>query len=364
MSMNQLPVNGRRGRQVQAIVLVVVFTLSASLLPAVARAQDASAEVVYFDGTGQTLGGAFYDGWLAQGGLAEAGAPISPAVQQGDRWVQWFERSRLEISEPVLDQAAGEDVQPATIGMALAESFGLSRWHPAFQPASGAAPDGVRAFPNGHRLANAFLEAWEGDDGEAQLGAPISEEFRLGEAAYQFFERGALSWTEDAGVENVALGYVDAALNGSLQLGVAQPEGVPVYGADAVIVANSSGGGGRWIDVNLSNYTITAYEGDTPVLSSVIVDGGPQTPTVTGTFYTYMKLDLQTMRGLKPDGTEYLQEDVPWVMYFYADYAVHGAYWRSSFGYSASQGCVNVPVSDAAWMYAWAPIGTRVEVHY
>jgi lipoprotein-anchoring transpeptidase ErfK/SrfK len=51
-------------------------------------------------------------------------------------------------------------------------------------------------------------------------------------------------------------------------------------------------------------------------------------------------------------------------MYFFADFAIHGAYWRSSFGYSASHGCVNVPVADSAWLYAWAPIGTRVEVHY
>ncbi|HYI14740.1 MAG TPA: L,D-transpeptidase, partial [Thermomicrobiales bacterium] len=68
--------------------------------------------------------------------------------------------------------------------------------------------------------------------------------------------------------------------------------------------------------------------------------------------------------GPNTDGTTFIQEDVPWVMYFYADFAIHGAYWRYSFGYSGSHGCVNLPVSDAAWLYAWAPIGTRVEVHY
>lgn len=356
--------SGRHGRLAQTIALVMIVAIAAMLLPFGARAQGDGSGPVYFDGTGQTLGGAFYDGWLIQGGLAEAGAPISPAVQQGDRWVQWFERARLEVAKPTLDQAVGEDVQTATIGMTLAESFGLTRWHPAFQPVTGAVADSVRSFPNGHTLSNAFLIAWEGDEGEARLGDPISEEFRLNGTAYQFFERGALSWTEDFGIEMVQLGYLDAALNGNLQLGAAQPEGVPVYGSVAPASPAVTGGSGRWIDVNLSTYTITAYEGNTPVLSSVIVDGGPETPTVTGTFYTYMKLDLQTMRGLKPDGTEYVQEDVPTVMYFFEDYAIHGAYWRSSFGYSASQGCVNVPVGDAAWLYEWAPVGTRVEVHY
>ena len=96
----------------------------------------------------------------------------------------------------------------------------------------------------------------------------------------------------------------------------------------------------------------------------MIVDGAPETPTATGTFYTFWKLETQTMRGRNTDGSEYIQEDVPWVMYFFADFAVHGSYWRSSFGYSGSHGCVNVPVADAAWLYAWAPLGTRVEVHY
>jgi lipoprotein-anchoring transpeptidase ErfK/SrfK len=350
--------SGRTGRLTGMIALVTLVTLLAvTFLPRAARAQDAN--LVYFDGTGQTLGGAFYDGWLAQGGLDDAGAPISPAIQQGDGWVQWFEHTRLEVSEPTLDAADAEDVHPASIGMALAESFGLSRWHPAFQPVSGAAGEGARAFPTNHTLANAFLDAWETNDGEVRLGAPISEEFGLGDKTYQFFERGALSWDEANGVQMVPLGYVDAAMNGNLQMGAARPEGVPIYGT-----VNGYGTGGKWIDINLSNYTLTAYEGGTAVYSTVIVDGEPASPTVTGSFYTYWKLETQTMEGVRASGLEYIQEDVPWVMYFYADYAIHGAYWRSSFGYSASNGCVNVPVGDAAWLYSWAPVGTLVEVHY
>ncbi len=355
-------VSRRNGWLAQVIAVVVVLMVAATLLPGRVGAQEASADLVYFDGTGQTLGGAFYDGWVIQGGLGEAGAPISPAVKHGDRWVQWFEHTRLEVTEPALDKALGEDVQPATIGMTLAQSFGLSRWHPAFQPVSGTVADGVREFQNGHTLANAFLVAWESDEGETRLGAPISEEFSLGKTVYQFFERGALSWTEVNGVEVVPLGYLDAAFNRNLQLGATRPEGVPLYGASST--SGNLSGSGYWIDINLSNHTLTAYEGSTVVMSSAIVDGGPDTPTVTGTFYTYWKLETQTMTGPNADGTEYIQEDVPWVMYFYSDFAVHGAYWRSSFGYSASHGCVNLPVSTAATLYAWAPVGTRVEVHY
>src|SRR4051794_17499979 len=121
LSTYQFSVGDRRRRLGRTISLVAVLAIAATLLPFSVRAQDSSADMVYFDGTGQTLGGAFYDGWVNQGGLAEAGAPISPAVQEGDHWVQWFEHARLEVEKPTLDQAVAEDVQAATIGMALAE---------------------------------------------------------------------------------------------------------------------------------------------------------------------------------------------------------------------------------------------------
>ncbi len=57
--------------------------------------------------------------------------------------------------------------------------------------------------------------------------------------------------------------------------------------------------------------------------------------------------------------------DVPWVMYFYADYAIHGAYWHNMFGKARlSHGCVNTPVAASKFLYSWAPLGTSVSVHY
>lgn len=126
--------------------------------------------------------------------------------------------------------------------------------------------------------------------------------------------------------------------------------------------------GEKWIDVNLSNHTVTAYEGATPVYGPVwMVDGADVTPTVTGTFRVWGKYASQTMRGENYDGTPYVTEDVPWILYFYSGYALHGAYWRDSFGYAGadgSHGCVNMPVGDAKWFYDWANVGTVVASHY
>lgn len=127
--------------------------------------------------------------------------------------------------------------------------------------------------------------------------------------------------------------------------------------------------GEKWIDVDLTAKTVTAYVGDTPVWGPrSMVDGKEEYETVTGSFRIYLRYEVQDMTNANryPEGHEkyYYTPDVPWVQYFHGGYAFHGAPWRSSFGYSGSHGCINLPVADAKWLWDWASIGTRVEVHY
>lgn len=136
----------------------------------------------------------------------------------------------------------------------------------------------------------------------------------------------------------------------------------------AETLAYAAAPGEKWIDVNLSNTTVTAYEGATPVHGPVyMVPGAPETPTVTGNFKVWAKVPSQTMEGFNVDGTRYRTEGVPWILYFHGGYAVHGAPWRSSFGWSGpggSHGCVNMPVGPAKAIYDWASVGTPVVSHY
>ena len=126
--------------------------------------------------------------------------------------------------------------------------------------------------------------------------------------------------------------------------------------------------GEKWVDINLSNATVTAYVGGKVAGGPFyMVPGAPDTPTVTGTFHVYLKYDVQTMRGRNADGTKYETEGVPWVTYFSGGYAMHGAPWRSSFGwsgYGGSHGCVNMPVDAAKFIYDWTDMGDTVVVHY
>ena len=121
----------------------------------------------------------------------------------------------------------------------------------------------------------------------------------------------------------------------------------------------AEGNGERWIDVNLSEQRAYAYEGDTVVNSFLVSTGVAQTPTVTGTYKIWIKVRVQDMSG-----PGYYLRDVPYVMYFYEDYGLHGTYWHNNFGTPMSRGCVNLTIDDAAWLFNWASVGTVVNVHY
>ncbi|MEM7332853.1 MAG: L,D-transpeptidase family protein [Chloroflexota bacterium] len=119
----------------------------------------------------------------------------------------------------------------------------------------------------------------------------------------------------------------------------------------------------RWIDIDLSTQVLKAYEGDFLVFSTPISSGTAEHLTVTGQFRIWLKFESQTMDGRRL-GYDYYIENVPYVMYFFEDYAIHGAYWHNNFGNPMSHGCVNVEPSDAGWLFNWASYGTMVNVHY
>ena len=118
----------------------------------------------------------------------------------------------------------------------------------------------------------------------------------------------------------------------------------------------------KLITVDLHKQMLFAWDNGQIVNQTKVSTGLPKAPTVKGSFKIRTKIPSQTMKGQSKTYGKYLYKNVPAVMYFYQDYAIHGAYWHNRFGRPASHGCVNVPVSFSKWLYEWAPLGTRVEV--
>lgn len=119
----------------------------------------------------------------------------------------------------------------------------------------------------------------------------------------------------------------------------------------------------RWIDVDLSEQTLVAYEGETPVFATLISSGRKGFETPTGEFRIYNKHVSITMDD--PDGGDeaYSIEDVPWTQYFEEGYALHAAFWHDRFGRVRSHGCVNLSPADARRLFFWTGPHVAEGVH-
>lgn len=117
--------------------------------------------------------------------------------------------------------------------------------------------------------------------------------------------------------------------------------------------------GERWIDVDLTHQRVYAYQGKNLLNSFIVSTGTWQYPTVTGQYRIYVKYIYANMAG-----PGYYLPNVPYVMYFYKGYGLHGTYWHNNFGTPMSHGCINLKTEDAGWIFNWSTIGTLVNIHY
>ena len=116
---------------------------------------------------------------------------------------------------------------------------------------------------------------------------------------------------------------------------------------------------GKLIFVKLREQRVYIFENGKLLKNVLVSTGLPGTPTVQGDYKIYVKYTAQLMSG-----PGYYLPGVPWVMYFYQGYGLHGTYWHSNWGHPMSHGCVNMPTDEAAWLYQWAEVGTPVHVEW
>lgn len=110
----------------------------------------------------------------------------------------------------------------------------------------------------------------------------------------------------------------------------------------------------KWIEVDLSEQRLYAHEGD-KIVYNFLVSTGKWAPTPTGEFRIWIKLRYTTMKGgNKEDNTYYYLPNVPYTMFFYKGYGLHGTYWHNNFGQPMSHGCVNLSIPDAEKLFWWA----------
>jgi hypothetical protein len=56
---------------------------------------------------------------------------------------------------------------------------------------------------------------------------------------------------------------------------------------------------------------------------------------------------------MRRGSSDFELRDVPWIQYFAAGFALHGAYWHDVFGIARSHGCINLAPIDARYVFQW-----------
>lgn len=120
------------------------------------------------------------------------------------------------------------------------------------------------------------------------------------------------------------------------------------------------------IHVDLGTQTVTAFEGETPVLISHCSSGAGSTKTPQGDYNTYHKGPSVHMTNEGDDEAGiYDLPGVPWVSFFTGTgIGFHGTYWHNDYGRPRSHGCVNLPSDKAKFIYRWSSPIVPLEANY
>jgi lipoprotein-anchoring transpeptidase ErfK/SrfK len=127
--------------------------------------------------------------------------------------------------------------------------------------------------------------------------------------------------------------------------------------------------------VSISQRTMWACQGTNQIYSTPVVTGMENYPadlTPTGTYYISSKQTNLYLDGSDSTGSwhDYVYYWMPFLHNKYGTYGFHDATWRpanafgniSPYTNQASHGCVEMPLTAAAWLFNWIEVGSTVTI--
>lgn len=349
--------------------------------------------------TQHTIRGTMLDYWRANGAASVYGNPISePYVAPNGYYSQAFERGIFQYL-PEVQWTDDPTIRLQPIGATelnvdreVTRADGrrvagdrraatLPGVNDADRQTEVANEGGRFSTETGFSISGAFGAWFDSHEGWFYLGSPISEPFRHRGVMVQVFQNGMLM-EQDGVIRPAPLPKENPGRYG-VDSSPATETGLPEYAEYLFVTDYNPYGvdtttlpGRRYIVVDISDQTLTAYQGDQVILQTLVSTGIEPNHTEIGAFHVRMKFPVQDMTGFtsstgevlsvgttEGEGIPYDVKDVPNVMYInYDAEALHGAYWHNNFGNRMSHGCVNLPLDVATFLYEWAPLGTAVTV--
>ncbi len=371
----------------------------------------------FFAETGHSLEGAFLEFWTSHGDLPLIGMPTSEPFKASASGLQTqvFERAILETTSsgsvrflPIAEQIASESgllSDPAFLpsppvagitqlvksvdGLRLrarpsleADIIVLLPDNAEFIAASGESGDWFAGYADGFAgyVASEFLteapplpeislsdwdtSRWQGAAlGETNVRSEASTTSEVSRVLMYGEEITVTDWVKGEEVfvgANLWAKTSDGDFVYARNIGRNAPVAPPPLPQDAPA-------SGRWIDVNLTQQLMVAYEGRSVTRVIVTTTGMAGWETPPGFYQILWRVANETMDS-DAIGAEhfYKLEDVLFTQYFTErGHAIHYAWWRTpqTIGRPGSHGCLNTLLDDAQFLWDWATIGTPVVVH-
>ncbi len=295
---------------------------------ATAPGTSGGAQIKFFDGHGKPVGKSFF----AFDPGEKGGASLAAADVDNDR-----------TDELVVGRGPFGDPMVKVYRIVGNNEFVLSEWRAYDAGFRGGVKVAAGDIDNNGR--EEILTAAGFNGGPQVRGWTASGKlYKINRMAYDSDFRGSL---------NLSAGDIDR--DGKLEI-VTVPDRRPGEGSLEYF---------RYIDVSLGEQRLRAFENGELVRTYLVSTGVAKHSTPPGIFHIQgHTLSTRMAWVYGPDNPDnYDLPNVPHVMPINGPITIHGAYWHHNFGHVMSHGCINEPLDQAAWLYAWARNGDTVIVH-
>ena len=136
------------------------------------------------------------------------------------------------------------------------------------------------------------------------------------------------------------------------------------------------------IVVSLGEQALRVYNHGELVKAFQVTTGRPEKPSLPGVWSVESKQSPTVFKSDEPRGSPYWYPDTPIhyaMLYHSGGYFIHDSWWRAdygpdtqfphmdssgdSFSFDGSHGCVNISTPNAAWLYNYVEVNTRVIIY-
>ncbi len=279
---------------------------------------------VFVEATAHTIRGQMLDYWRANGAASVYGNPISePFAAANGYYSQAFENGVFQYLPDYL-YTEDPDVRLMPIGRTALETRGGgfrndgrreggggdrrgSKWRPLDPVGGNTIPrvlseGGVYVEETSHTISGDFLAWYQNHEGHFYLGNPLSQPMTDRGQTVQWFE-GGLLMTGNGGTRLAPL-----AAELVPQLGIdtepVEQGDLPVFDEALLVTAANpnplgdiNAPGAKRIEIDISEQTLWAYQGDTLITSTLISTAAEPNHTERGLFHVRYKKEKEDMAG-------------------------------------------------------------------